>query len=361
MKKPDLLKHSEAAADGTCSPLSRTDAVLPGDPFPPHVAAVLADADRAVQALAGGSHHRLYQTLRQSAARLAPADAFYVGFYREGRRVSFPYSFDGREYDDPSAIPYGEEGLSAWMLLHRRPYWSREDGGHLLWRGQMFGDTDRTSEDVIVVPVFEAPVFEAPGVGTSGPDAPRPDGAEVLGMMSMQSYAPGAYDAFTVRAFAWLAGSLATVLAREREDERRRSGLGPGAVPRSQAVADEVAARLGALRREVDAVGRLVPGNAPELSLAVAALREGCERTQTEVAELLSGTGRSDPLAGLTGRQREVALLLAEGLGTREIAARLFISEHTAKDHLGAIRDRLGVSGRSGVAALLRRALSPPG
>jgi hypothetical protein len=88
---------------------------------------VLAEADRTALSLAGGSHHRLYLLLRQSAARVAPADAFYVGFYWEGRRVAFLYSFDGREYDDPSEIPYGEGGLYAW-LLESRPYRCRKDG-----------------------------------------------------------------------------------------------------------------------------------------------------------------------------------------------------------------------------------------
>ena len=346
MKKPESIEKSEVAVNGSGPPVFHG-----GHPFAPRVAAILADADRAVQALAGGSHHRLYQALRQSAERLAHTDAFYVGFYREGRRVSFPYSFDGREYDDPSAIPYGDDGLSAWMLSHRRPYWSREDGGWLLRRGQAFGDTAQLSADVIVVPVFRHPNSEAGS----------PEAGEVLGLMSMQSYAPRAYDETAVRAFSWLAGSLSTVLAREREDDRRRAALGTASPARPQAVADAVAARLGELRRSADALARLVPANAPELSQAVSALREGCERAQTEVAELLAGTERTDPLAGLTGRQREVALLVAEGLGAREIASRLFISEHTAKDHLGAIRDRLGVSGRSEVAALLRRSLSLSG
>ena len=379
MRKPDKAIRREPGRNGEGPD---TPAAVS---FPPHVAAVLADADRAVQALAGGSHHRLYQALRQSAARLAPVDAFYVGFYQAGRHVSFPYSFDGREYDDPAAIPYGDGGLSAWILARRRPYWSREDDGRLLRRGQTFGDTERISADVIVVPVFDNPhsgnltfnnphtintnldaaAYAAPSPGAAVPEPPPGGGSSgdprVLGLMSMQSYLPGAYDAVTVRAFAWLAGSLSTVLAREREDERRRAALGAGAASSSHTVANEVAARLGELRRGVDAVARMVPPDASELSQAVAALREGCERTQTEIAELLSVSSLSDPLSGLTARQREVALLLAEGLGSREIAERLFISEHTAKDHQAAIRTRLGVPGRSGVAALLRRVLPPPG
>jgi DNA-binding CsgD family transcriptional regulator len=352
MKKPANAGRAALARNGSKLTFQNPTAHDAPSSFPPHVATVLADADRAVQGLAGSSHHRLYQILRLSAGRLAPADAFYVGFYQEGRRVSFPYSFDGREYDDPSAIPYGDGGLSAWILEHRRPYWSREDDGRLLMRGQSFGDTEKVTTDAIVVPLFVLPLFGSASTGTQGP--------EVLGMMSMQSYTPGVYDAVTVRAFAWLAASLSTVLAREREDERRRAGLGITLAPGSQAVADEVSGRLGSLRREVEAVARLVPEEAAELSQAVSSLREGCERAQTEIAELLAGSRLPDPWSGLTSRQREVARLLADGLAAREIAARLFISEHTVKDHLAGIRDRLGFTGRSGVAALLHRALSDP-
>jgi DNA-binding NarL/FixJ family response regulator len=49
----------------------------------------------------------------------------------------------------------------------------------------------------------------------------------------------------------------------------------------------------------------------------------------------------TDPLisgAPLTAREREVLALYASGLGAREVAARLFISENTINDHLRRIR-----------------------
>lgn len=54
---------------------------------------------------------------------------------------------------------------------------------------------------------------------------------------------------------------------------------------------------------------------------------------------------------GLTRREREIAVLVAEGLTNREIAQRLFISERTADGHLEHIREKLGVSSRAQVAA----------
>jgi DNA-binding NarL/FixJ family response regulator len=57
---------------------------------------------------------------------------------------------------------------------------------------------------------------------------------------------------------------------------------------------------------------------------------------------------------GLTAREREVLGLLAEGLANKAIAARLGISEHTAKFHVNAILAKLGAESRS--AAIVKAA-----
>ncbi|WP_418607747.1 helix-turn-helix transcriptional regulator [Georgenia sp. SUBG003] len=59
----------------------------------------------------------------------------------------------------------------------------------------------------------------------------------------------------------------------------------------------------------------------------------------------LGRTTRADP-AGLTGRQREIAELLVEGLDNAEIAARLFLSRRTVEHHVGAILAKLGAHDR---------------
>src|SRR5207237_2458164 len=59
--------------------------------------------------------------------------------------------------------------------------------------------------------------------------------------------------------------------------------------------------------------------------------------------------------ARLSTREREVALLVADGLTNRKIAARLFISERTVESHLERIRRRLGFHHRSEVAAWIGR------
>ena len=50
--------------------------------------------------------------------------------------------------------------------------------------------------------------------------------------------------------------------------------------------------------------------------------------------------------AALSARELEVLLLLDQHLGTDEIAARLFISEHTVRSHVKSLLAKLGVSSR---------------
>jgi DNA-binding NarL/FixJ family response regulator len=61
------------------------------------------------------------------------------------------------------------------------------------------------------------------------------------------------------------------------------------------------------------------------------------------------GAGRGVPneiAAALSARELEVLLLLDEHLGTDEIAARLYISEHTVRSHVKSLLRKLGVSSR---------------
>jgi NarL family two-component system response regulator YdfI len=59
------------------------------------------------------------------------------------------------------------------------------------------------------------------------------------------------------------------------------------------------------------------------------------------------------PLAEpLTKREREVLQMLAGGLANKEIAARLTISDHTAKFHVASILGKLGASTRAEAVAI---------
>jgi DNA-binding CsgD family transcriptional regulator len=55
-------------------------------------------------------------------------------------------------------------------------------------------------------------------------------------------------------------------------------------------------------------------------------------------------------IEALSGRQLEIAVLVAEGLTNREIGDRLFLSEKTVETHLSHVFRKLGVSSRAAVA-----------
>ena len=79
-------------------------------------------------------------------------------------------------------------------------------------------------------------------------------------------------------------------------------------------------------------------------------------------AAYLAAAPASQPLAELpeplTRREREVLQMLAAGLANKEIAARLNISDHTAKFHVAAILGKLGAATRTEAVALgIRRGL----
>ncbi len=60
----------------------------------------------------------------------------------------------------------------------------------------------------------------------------------------------------------------------------------------------------------------------------------------------------------LTGRERQLLGLMAEGLANKEMAARLGISEHTVKFHLSSIFTKLDANSRTeAVTAAIRRGL----
>ena len=62
------------------------------------------------------------------------------------------------------------------------------------------------------------------------------------------------------------------------------------------------------------------------------------------------------PTYALSAREREVLDLVARGRSNRSIAATLFLSENTVRNHLARIYRTLGVSSRAEARALLRQA-----
>ena len=68
-------------------------------------------------------------------------------------------------------------------------------------------------------------------------------------------------------------------------------------------------------------------------------------------------TGRDgEPLAALSGRERDVLGLMAEGLANKQIAFRLGISEHTVKTHVAALFAKLHAGTRAEAVVTAARA-----
>lgn len=84
-------------------------------------------------------------------------------------------------------------------------------------------------------------------------------------------------------------------------------------------------------------------------STRAAMLHTACEGARTPI--LAHGT----VVADLTRREREVALLAAQGLTSRRIASKLGVSVRTVDNQLGRVYTKLGVTGRRELAAVVDR------
>jgi DNA-binding CsgD family transcriptional regulator len=65
------------------------------------------------------------------------------------------------------------------------------------------------------------------------------------------------------------------------------------------------------------------------------------------------GLAISDEPVALTKREREVAVLAASGITSKDIAERLFVSVRTVDNHLGRVYDKLGIASRAELAEIL--------
>jgi DNA-binding NarL/FixJ family response regulator len=111
--------------------------------------------------------------------------------------------------------------------------------------------------------------------------------------------------------------------------------------------------RRAAAQRLVDAV-RALARQETALDSAVA----------SQLVRYLTGEAAQAGVEGqalnrLTERQRDVAMLVAEGLSNAEIARRLFLSPATVKSHLTAVMRRLDIRTRTQLAILIHRDHSP--
>jgi NarL family two-component system response regulator LiaR len=115
---------------------------------------------------------------------------------------------------------------------------------------------------------------------------------------------------------------------------------------------------------QAGAIGYLLKDlSAEELAHAIRQAHAGKPALAPEAAQVLIQAVRApeDRLGhDLTGRERDVLALMAEGLNNRQIAGRLVVSLSTAKSHVSNVLSKLGVSTRTEAVSLaLKNGLVP--
>ncbi|MFD6354678.1 response regulator transcription factor [Nocardia tengchongensis] len=100
------------------------------------------------------------------------------------------------------------------------------------------------------------------------------------------------------------------------------------------------------------ATGYLLKAERPEeLFAAIQAAAQGRTALSPPIADRVLQRMRN-PQPALTARELDILGQLAQGLGNREIAKALHVSEATVKTHLGRIYDKLGVDNRAAAVAV---------
>jgi two-component system nitrate/nitrite response regulator NarL len=193
--------------------------------------------------------------------------------------------------------------------------------------------------EAVVDAVRDHPELELVGSATNGPDA-------VAGVMELQPDV-----AVLDMRLRGLSGQ--EVLARLVEQGSRTRVLFLSAHIESDLVYSALAGgAAGYLSKEIDR---------DAICQAIADVANGETVLSPDVQRRLAGAIRHRDIHErpvLTPREHAVLVLAAEGLSTREIAARLSVASATVKTHLQSIYQKLDVPDRtSAVAAAMRRGM----
>ncbi len=109
---------------------------------------------------------------------------------------------------------------------------------------------------------------------------------------------------------------------------------------------------------EAGAIGYLLKDvSADDLAGAIRAAHSGRATLSPQAAQALVETANQPPLPGLdlTEREREVLVLMVEGLNNTQIAGKLMVSPSTVKSHVSNILSKLGVASRTEAVTLALR------
>ena len=166
-------------------------------------------------------------------------------------------------------------------------------------------------------------------------------------------------DTEPLRAAVNLAQGTLAAATREQEQARRLLEDAVDGFERSGAPFEAAEARLE-LSKSLSALG-WVADAAEERRTALARLRElgvdADERLARGRVDAAPAVSRQrTPVSEISPRERDVLRCLAEGLTNRQIAERLFVSEHTIHRHITSILRKLDLPTRTAAAAHALRA-----
>lgn len=109
---------------------------------------------------------------------------------------------------------------------------------------------------------------------------------------------------------------------------------------------------------QAGAIGYLIKDvSADEIAQAIRDAHSGRATLSPEAAQVLVQTANQPPAPGLdlTEREREVLILMIEGLNNTQIAGRLSVSPSTIKSHVSNILSKLGAASRTEAVTLALR------
>ena len=79
------------------------------------------------------------------------------------------------------------------------------------------------------------------------------------------------------------------------------------------------------------------------------------EKVLERIRRIASGSQETDELSQLTGQERKILMLVAEGMTNKEIAAEIFLSDKTVKNYVSSILAKLNLERRAQAAAFVAK------
>ncbi len=303
------------------------------------LAVLTADSERAVRCLESAAAHLRTRTpgrLLVESLAMAAVGAALSGQVTHGNRLADEAADLARQIDDPHAVLAGLQAaaMCAFARSDLAQFASLSARGEQLSRkiGDLYG---------LQIWLMNQGFARLLGRSQGADDLLR----EAFGLASAID------DRLTQ---FYLAAALGCAAMQSEQ---------PDVAARLFGVADRLARETGATPNPILAPVLEVSSDAARMALGgpvyAAARAAGATLTSTETRGLALGVAvdarrppdRSPRLIPLSVRETEVARLVTDGLTSRQIASRLFLSERTVENHVRHIMDKLGFTRRSQIAA----------